>query len=90
MSDFLLFLCCQFTVLFRAAGLGGCNTITALVSPTTRGLREAMKAEGVCSMNLYTDCILTIAGTEMVLTCLSLNLVIFLIGLSPIVYLSRY
>lgn len=42
-----LFLCCQFTVLFRAAGLGGCSRITALISPTTRGLREAMKAEGV-------------------------------------------
>lgn len=37
----------QFTVLFRAAGLGGCSGITALISPTTRGLREAMKAEGI-------------------------------------------
>uniref|UniRef100_A0A3B4XLF0 DNA replication fork stabilization factor DONSON n=1 Tax=Seriola lalandi dorsalis TaxID=1841481 RepID=A0A3B4XLF0_SERLL len=37
----------QFTVLFRAAGLGGSTTITALISPTTRGLREAMKAEGI-------------------------------------------
>ncbi|XP_040888559.1 protein downstream neighbor of son homolog [Toxotes jaculatrix] len=37
----------QFTVLFRAAGLGGSGTITALISPTTRGLREAMKAEGI-------------------------------------------
>ncbi|XP_022616715.1 protein downstream neighbor of Son [Seriola dumerili] len=37
----------QFTVLFRAAGLGGSSTITALISPTTRGLREAMKAEGI-------------------------------------------
>ncbi|KAG7236102.1 hypothetical protein INR49_001383 [Caranx melampygus] len=37
----------QFTVLFRAAGLGGCSNITALISPTTRGLREAMKAEGI-------------------------------------------
>ncbi|AWO95933.1 putative protein downstream neighbor of Son [Scophthalmus maximus] len=36
----------QFTVLFRAAGLGGSAAITALISPTTRGLREAMKAEG--------------------------------------------
>lgn len=37
----------QFTVLFRAAGLSGSNAITALISPTTRGLREAMKAEGI-------------------------------------------
>uniref|UniRef100_A0A3Q0SUT5 DNA replication fork stabilization factor DONSON n=1 Tax=Amphilophus citrinellus TaxID=61819 RepID=A0A3Q0SUT5_AMPCI len=36
----------QFTVLFRAAGLGS-SSITALISPTTRGLREAMKAEGI-------------------------------------------
>ncbi|XP_048054124.1 protein downstream neighbor of son homolog [Megalobrama amblycephala] len=37
----------QFTVLFRAAGLSGSKGITALLSPTTRGLREAMKAEGI-------------------------------------------
>ncbi|KAL7983584.1 hypothetical protein Chor_000460 [Crotalus horridus] len=37
----------QFTVLFRAAGLAGSDTITALISPTTRGLREAMKNEGI-------------------------------------------
>ncbi|XP_062982748.1 protein downstream neighbor of Son [Elgaria multicarinata webbii] len=37
----------QFTVLFRAAGLAGSDTITALISPTTRGLREAMKSEGI-------------------------------------------
>ncbi|KAI2668811.1 hypothetical protein H4Q32_005620 [Labeo rohita] len=37
----------QFTVLFRAAGLSGANGISALLSPTTRGLREAMKAEGI-------------------------------------------
>ncbi|XP_068460259.1 protein downstream neighbor of son homolog [Clinocottus analis] len=37
----------QFTVLFRAAGLGGSSSITAFLSPTTRGLREAMKAEGI-------------------------------------------
>ncbi|XP_062270640.1 protein downstream neighbor of son homolog [Scomber scombrus] len=36
----------QFTVLFRAAGLGS-NSIVALISPTTRGLRVAMKAEGI-------------------------------------------
>ncbi|XP_076839419.1 protein downstream neighbor of son homolog [Brachyhypopomus gauderio] len=37
----------QFTALFRAAGLSGARGITALLSPTTRGLREAMKAEGI-------------------------------------------
>ncbi|KAI5629591.1 protein downstream neighbor of Son [Silurus asotus] len=37
----------QFTVLFRAAGLSGAKGITALLSPTTRGLREAIKAEGI-------------------------------------------
>uniref|UniRef100_A0A8C2LSZ9 Downstream neighbor of SON n=1 Tax=Cricetulus griseus TaxID=10029 RepID=A0A8C2LSZ9_CRIGR len=37
----------QFTVLFRAAGLAGSEVITALISPTTRGLREAMKNEGI-------------------------------------------
>ncbi|KAF7209018.1 protein downstream neighbor of son homolog isoform X2 [Nothobranchius furzeri] len=37
----------QLTVLFRAAGLSGSGCITALVSPTTRGLREAMKSEGI-------------------------------------------
>ncbi|XP_060754611.1 protein downstream neighbor of son homolog isoform X2 [Neoarius graeffei] len=37
----------QFTVLFRAAGLSGAKGITALLSPTTRGLREAMKADGI-------------------------------------------
>ncbi|XP_015280420.1 PREDICTED: protein downstream neighbor of Son [Gekko japonicus] len=37
----------QFTVLFRAAGLAGNDKITALISPTTRGLREAMKNDGI-------------------------------------------
>uniref|UniRef100_A0A8D2DYK1 DNA replication fork stabilization factor DONSON n=1 Tax=Sciurus vulgaris TaxID=55149 RepID=A0A8D2DYK1_SCIVU len=37
----------QFTVLFRAAGFAGSSVITALISPTTRGLREAMKNEGI-------------------------------------------
>lgn len=36
----------QFTVLFRAAGLAGSGAATALMSPTTRGLREAMRSEG--------------------------------------------
>ncbi|XP_035752317.1 protein downstream neighbor of Son [Egretta garzetta] len=37
----------QFTVLFRAAGLAGSDVITAAISPTTRGLREAMRNEGI-------------------------------------------
>ncbi|KAM8904589.1 protein downstream neighbor of son homolog isoform 1-T2 [Spinachia spinachia] len=37
----------QFIVLFRAASLGGSSSITASISPTTRGLREAMKADGI-------------------------------------------
>ncbi|NXT01603.1 DONS protein, partial [Jacana jacana] len=37
----------QFTVLFRAAGLAGGDGITAVISPTTRGLREAMRNEGI-------------------------------------------
>lgn len=45
-NDHKTFLFCQFTVLFRAAGLGGSSSITAFISPTTRGFREAMKAEG--------------------------------------------
>ncbi|XP_059824705.1 protein downstream neighbor of son homolog isoform X1 [Hypanus sabinus] len=37
----------QFTVLFRAAGIAGSGVLTAVISPTTRGLREAMKDEGI-------------------------------------------
>ncbi|XP_061857442.1 protein downstream neighbor of Son [Colius striatus] len=37
----------QFTILFRAAGLAGSDVITAAISPTTRGLREAMRNEGI-------------------------------------------
>uniref|UniRef100_A0A8C3VYT0 DNA replication fork stabilization factor DONSON n=1 Tax=Catagonus wagneri TaxID=51154 RepID=A0A8C3VYT0_9CETA len=37
----------QFTILFRAAGLAGNDVMTALISPTTRGIREAMKTEGI-------------------------------------------
>ncbi|XP_067849329.1 protein downstream neighbor of son homolog isoform X2 [Heptranchias perlo] len=37
----------QFTVLFRAAGVAGSDVLTAIISPTTRGLREAMKNEGI-------------------------------------------
>lgn len=43
----------QFTVLFRAAGLAGSGSISALISPTTRGLREAMKAEGALKDNFF-------------------------------------
>ncbi|XP_060689729.1 protein downstream neighbor of son homolog isoform X1 [Hemiscyllium ocellatum] len=37
----------QFTVLFRAPGVAGSGVLTAVISPTTRGLREAMKNEGI-------------------------------------------
>ncbi|XP_054622591.1 protein downstream neighbor of son homolog isoform X2 [Dunckerocampus dactyliophorus] len=37
----------QFTVLFRAAGVGGSSSITATLSPTSRGFRDAMKADGI-------------------------------------------
>ncbi|KAM6438872.1 protein downstream neighbor of Son [Rhynochetos jubatus] len=37
----------QFTVLFRAAGLAGSDVVTAVIAPTTRGLREAMRNEGI-------------------------------------------
>ncbi|KAM5336283.1 protein downstream neighbor of Son isoform 1-T3 [Glossophaga mutica] len=37
----------QFTVLFRAAGLAGNGVTTALMSPTTRGVREALRNEGI-------------------------------------------
>ncbi|ESO88901.1 hypothetical protein LOTGIDRAFT_106337, partial [Lottia gigantea] len=37
----------QFTVLFRGQGIAGNSTITALLSPTTRGFREALKLEGI-------------------------------------------
>ncbi|NXP27037.1 DONS protein, partial [Scytalopus superciliaris] len=36
----------QFTVLFRAAGLAGSETLTAAIAPTTRGFREALRSEG--------------------------------------------
>ncbi|NWI95786.1 DONS protein, partial [Pitta sordida] len=36
----------QVTVLFRAAGLAGSAVPTALLAPTTRGLREALRSEG--------------------------------------------
>ncbi|NXU36836.1 DONS protein, partial [Drymodes brunneopygia] len=37
----------QFSVLFRAAGLAGSAVPTAAIGPTTRGLREAMRSEGI-------------------------------------------
>lgn len=36
----------QFTVLFRAAGVAGQSSQNAFLTPTTRGLREALKKEG--------------------------------------------
>ncbi|XP_050827942.1 protein downstream neighbor of Son isoform X2 [Serinus canaria] len=37
----------QFSVLFRAAGLAGSAEPTAAIAPTTRGLRQAMRTEGI-------------------------------------------
>ncbi|XP_064261474.1 protein downstream neighbor of Son [Passer domesticus] len=37
----------QFSVLFRAAGLAGSAVPTAALAPTTRGLRQAMRSEGI-------------------------------------------
>ncbi|XP_013421778.1 protein downstream neighbor of son homolog [Lingula anatina] len=37
----------QFSVLFRAAGIGGSTDMDAILTPSTRGLREAMQAEGI-------------------------------------------
>lgn len=36
----------QFTVLFRAAGIGGVAEIHAILTPTTRGLRDVLRKEG--------------------------------------------
>ncbi|XP_023294878.2 protein downstream neighbor of son homolog [Lucilia cuprina] len=42
------YLCANtFTVLFRAAGTGGRAEIHALMSPTTRGMRQALRQEGI-------------------------------------------
>jgi hypothetical protein len=35
-----------FTVLFRASGLDGSDEIRAFVSPTTKGMRDALTREG--------------------------------------------
>lgn len=42
------YLCANtFTVLFRAAGTGGRAELHALMSPTTRGMRQALRQEGI-------------------------------------------
>ncbi|XP_017478509.1 PREDICTED: protein downstream neighbor of son homolog [Rhagoletis zephyria] len=42
------YLCANtFTVLFRAAGTGGCVETHALMSPSTRGIRSALRQEGI-------------------------------------------
>lgn len=40
-------ICNQFNVLFRAAGIGGRSEMHALVTPTTRGYRKALKEEDI-------------------------------------------
>lgn len=37
----------QFSVLFRASTISGQTTLNALLSPTTRGMRESLKGEGI-------------------------------------------
>nr|XP_014092463.1 protein downstream neighbor of son homolog [Bactrocera oleae] len=51
------YLCANtFTVLFRAAGTGGCVETHALMSPSTRGVRSALRQEGIeYSMPLKKD-----------------------------------
>lgn len=42
------YLCCHhFTVLFRGVGVGGYPYLTACLTPTTRGVREALKRDGI-------------------------------------------
>jgi len=36
----------QFNVLFRAAGIGGVEEIHALMTPTTKGLRDILRRDG--------------------------------------------
>lgn len=37
----------NFTILFRAAGVGGIDTMHAIITPTTSGLRSMLKEEGI-------------------------------------------
>ena len=37
----------QFTVLFAAAGVRGCPSISAIITPTTSGMRDALRKEGI-------------------------------------------
>nr|CAG4641021.1 EOG090X09DI [Eulimnadia texana] len=42
------YVCCpQFTILFRAAGIGGINETHALLTPSTKGLRENLNSEDI-------------------------------------------
>lgn len=47
----------NFTVLFRAAGICGLSEMHALLTPTTRGFRQALKQEGtqIYQRNLHFD-----------------------------------
>lgn len=38
---------CAFTVLFRAAGVGGCAAVSAVVGHSTSALRALLREEGV-------------------------------------------
>ena len=37
----------QYTVLFVSAGVRGCSSLSALITPTTSGMREALQREGL-------------------------------------------
>ena len=46
----------QFNVLFRAAGIGGVAETHALMTPTTRGLREILRREGIYYLIYHYSC----------------------------------
>ncbi|CAH1798862.1 unnamed protein product [Owenia fusiformis] len=46
-SPYFYMLTHQLNVLFRAPGVGGLNKMNAIVTPTTRGFREALTEEGI-------------------------------------------
>nr|XP_033803284.1 protein downstream neighbor of Son isoform X2 [Geotrypetes seraphini] len=55
----------QFTILFRAPGIAESDIVTAVMSPTTRGLRESMRKEGIeFSLPLVDDGNLKENGSE--------------------------
>ena len=45
----------SFTALFRAAGICGLSELHALITPTTRGFRQALKQEGFVKNSFIND-----------------------------------